>query len=120
MELKIIEIRDKGQDSERIFIKILEDCNLGDFIVYDETLDEDGNISNLWPHMYRFKKRRVRQGEYISLRTHEGKDRVGTLDDKITTCYYLYWGLDKNFTIFNEDGDTVHIVKVVDETSKKV
>ena len=42
MELDIREIRDRGGKEERLFIKVLQDCNLNDFIVYDETLDEEG------------------------------------------------------------------------------
>lgn len=115
MELKISGIRDRGGKDERIFIKVLEDCNLGDFIIYDETFDEGGNKSNIWPHMYRFDNREVKGGECVSLRIHSGKDHVGTLDDNKTRCYFLYWGFDSEVQIFNKDGDVVHLVKISSE-----
>ena len=120
MELKIDSIRNRGEKGERLFIEVLEDCDLGDFILYDETFDADGNKSNVWPHMYRFDRRQVKKGEYISLRVHSGKDRVGTLDDQKTVCYYLYWGFDESVQIFNKDGDIVHLVKTSSEVSHKI
>ena len=120
MELKIKAIRDRGEKDERLFIEVMEDCSLGDFIVYDETFDANGNKSNLWPHMYRFDRRSVKKGEFISLRVHTGNDYVGTLDDKQTTCYYLYWGFDDSFQVFNKDGDIVHLVKISSETTCKI
>lgn len=120
MELDIREIRDRGGKEERLFIKVLEDCDLSNFIVYDETYDEKGNKSNIWPHMYRFDPREVKKGEYVSLRIHEGKDRQGTLGDDKTICYYLYWGFEEGTSIFNKDGDIVHLVKVSEETDMRI
>ncbi len=120
MELKISEIRDRGEKEERIFITVLKDCNLGDYIIYDETFDESGNKSNIWPHMYRFDNREVKSGEYVSLRVHTGKDYVGTLNDKKTICYYLYWGFDSSVQIFNKDGDIVHLVKISSENKHQL
>lgn len=120
MELDIREIRDHGGKEERLFIKVLQDCNLNDFIIYDETIDEEGNKSNIWPHMYRFDKWEVKKGEYVSLRVHKGKDKKGTLDDDKTVCYYLYWGFDDEVSILNKSGDTVHLVRVNGETDLKI
>ena len=120
MELKIKGIRDQGKKDERLFIEVMADCNLGDFIVYDETFDANGNKSNIWPHMYCFDNRPVKKGEYVSLRVHTGNDHVGTLDDNETTCYYLYWGFDDSVQIFNKDGDVVHLVKRSTEVTYKI
>lgn len=120
MELDIREIRDRGSKNERLFIKVLEDCDLSKFIVYDETYDKEGNKSNIWPHMYRFDPREVKKGEYVSLRIHGGKDCKGTLDDDKTICYYLYWGFEEDTSIFNKDGDTVHLVRVSEETDIRI
>ncbi len=120
MELAIREIRDRGEKEERLFIKVLEDCDLSNFIVYDETYDEKGNKSNIWPHMYRFDPRKVKKGEFVSLRVRAGEDRKGTLDDNNTICYFLYWGFEEGTSIFNKDGDTVHLVRVSEETDIRI
>lgn len=117
MKIKIIEIREAGKKDERVFMKVLEDCNLSNYIIYDETYDEDGEPSNLVPHMHRLPRVVAKKGSYISLRIqgNPNKSSWGTLDDKVTPCYYEYWGLDR--TIFNQNGDTVHLVEIADEKS---
>lgn len=46
MKIKIQEIKDRGNDEERIVLRVLEDCNLGRYLVLDTTFDKNGNISN--------------------------------------------------------------------------
>lgn len=120
MELQIIEIRDASEKDERIFMKATERCNLSKYLIYDETFDEEGNPSNLFPHMYRLPNILVEKGDFISLRTqHKNrKNYKGTLHDNKTPCHFIYWGLDTN--IFNNDGDTIHLVKIAEELKKTV
>lgn len=119
MELQIIEIRDASEKEERIFMKATEKCNLSNYLIYDETFDAEGNPSNLLPHMYRFPNVVVEKGDYVSLRTqYTKKYSKGTLADNTTPCHYLHWGLDTN--IFNNDGDSVHLIKIADEQKKNV
>lgn len=120
MELQIIEIRDASEKDERIFMKVTEKCNLSSFLIYDETFDAEGNPSNLLPHMYRFPNVEVEKGDRVSLRTqHKNKKNYkGTLFDNMTPCHFIYWGLDTN--IFNNDGDTVHLIKIAEEQKKTV
>ena len=74
MELDIREIRDRGGKEERLFIKVLQDCNLNDFIVYDETLDEEGNKSNIWKsrkvntYLYEYIKERTERVHWMMTR----------------------------------------------------
>jgi len=120
MELQIIEIRDASEKDERIFMKVTEKCNLSSYLIYDETFDAEGNPSNLLPHMYRFPNVEVEKGDRVSLRTqHKNKKNYkGTLNDNTTPCHFIYWGLDTN--IFNNDGDTVHLIKIAEEQKKTV
>lgn len=46
VKIKIQEIKDRGNDEERIVLRVLEDCNLCRYLVLDTTFDKDGNISN--------------------------------------------------------------------------
>lgn len=120
MELQIIEIRDASEKDERIFMKVTEKCNLSSYLIYDETFDAEGNPSNLLPHMYRFPNVEVEKGDRVSLRTqHKNKKNYkGTLNDNTTPCHFINWGLDTN--IFNNDGDTVHLIKIAEEQKKTV
>lgn len=118
MNLKIVEIRGAGTKEERIFLKAEGNCNLGNYLVYDETYDEEGNPSNLFPHMHRFSLLEVKKGEFVSFRTqgNPNNNHKGTLDDNETVCYYRYWGLDR--TIFNQDKDAAHLIYVGGEQTK--
>ena len=120
MELQIIEIRDASTENERILMKAAAKSNLSNYLIYDETFDAEGNPSNLLPHMYRLPNIIVEEGDYVSLRTQHKNKRSykGTLADNKTPCHYLNWGLDTN--IFNNDGDTVHLIKIADEQKKNV
>lgn len=120
MELQIIEIRDASEKDERIFMKVTEKCNLSSYLIYDETFDAEGDPYNLLPHMYRFPNVEVEKGDRVSLRTqHKNKKNYkGTLNDNTTPYHFIYWGLDTN--IFNNDGDTVHLIKIAEEQKKTV
>ena len=120
MELQIISIRDASTENERILMKAAAKSNLSNYLIYDETFDAEGNPSNLLPHMYRLPNIVVEEGDYVSLRTQHKNRKYskGTLGDNKTPCHYLYWGLDTN--IFNNDGDTVHLIKIAGEQKKNV
>lgn len=115
MDLEIVRIKAPGTEDERILMRAVNNCNLGDYLVYDETFDDEGNPSNLMPHMLRFDNLYLEKGEHVSLRTQGNphRDHKGTLKNSETVCYYLYWGLDE--TIFNQEGDTIHLIQIDDE-----
>lgn len=120
MKLRIDKIIDNGKDNERVLIKVLDDCNLNNYILYDETFDEDGNPSNKVPHMYRFEKCIVKKGEFVSLYTKGDKRyALGTMKTpKDAPLHRIKRGLELN--IFNKAGDVAHLVEINDEDSKKV
>lgn len=74
MKIKIQEIKDRGNDEERIVLKVLEDCNLCRYLVLDTTFDKDGNISNKNRHVYAFGDVPVRKGDNVVLYTKVGND----------------------------------------------
>ena len=120
MKLSIVGIKDNGTDKERVLMKAEEDCNLKNYILYDETFDEEGNPSNKVPHMYRFDSIEVKKGEYVSIYT---KGKEGYALSKMTTpkdapLHIIKRGLD--ITIFNQDGDMAHLVQINAENKAKV
>ena len=120
MKLAIDRIIDNGKASERVLIKVLDDCNLNNYILYDETFDEEGNPSNKVPHMYRFEKRSVKKGEFVSLYTKGEKGyTLNTMKTpKDAPLHRIKRGLDIN--IFNRKGDIAHLVQINGEDSEKV
>lgn len=120
MKLEIDKIIDNGKESERVLIKVLEDCNLNNYILYDETFDEDGKPSNKVPHMYRFEKRSVKKGEFVSLYTKGEKGyTLSTMKTpKGAPLHRIKRGLDIN--IFNKAGDKAHLVQINGEDCDEV
>ncbi len=118
MQLQILKVRDAGDlENERIILKANQTCEISWYILFDNTYDDDGNISNLWRHMYIFPKIEVKAGDFIWLysKTGENSNRGNNSN---TTTYLLYWGLDE--TIWNKENDTAHLIKYIDSQSVKV
>ncbi len=42
MDLKFIQIGNKGRDDEFILFQAINDCNLRDYLVHDNTFGDDG------------------------------------------------------------------------------
>lgn len=118
MKLSICKVNDNGKDTEYVLLKVEEDCNLSNYILYDETFDEEGNLSNKWPHMYRLKNLDVKKGEFVSIHTcGEEKYKKGKTN-KGNDCHIFYRGLVE--PIFNQEGDKAHLVQINDEVESVV
>lgn len=104
-------------EKEFIRINVKEDCWLDDFLIMDNTYNEKGGISNKYRHVYQFPCRRVWAGEVVYLYTKKGKNVVPDSDQKDRTLRF-YWGLGRS--IWNIDGDTVHLIKIDKIESKEI
>lgn len=118
MDLQIIKVADNGDlEKERVIIKVLKDCLISWYLIFDNTYNEDGTLSNLWRHLYIFPKRRVNAGDYIWLYTKDGNGTQWR-NDSNTTTHVLYWGLGE--TIWNHDEDRAYLVKYEDSQTFEV
>ena len=118
MHLQILKVRDQGDlENERIILKASKDCEISWYILFDNTYDDDGELSSLWRHMYIFPKIQVKAGDFIWLYTKAGND-INRGNNSNTTTHLLYWGLDE--TIWNKGNDKAHLVKYVDSQSVDV
>lgn len=55
MDIQILKVKDAGNiEDERIIFKVDNDCNINWYLIFDNTFDEDGNLSNVWRHLYIF------------------------------------------------------------------
>lgn len=114
MNLTFVNRQNKNTKKELLLFKAVEKCDLSDYIVYDKTFDESGSESNVFPHMYRFPSITLEKGEYVALRLHKGKNNKGQTVQK-DLCYNVFWGMDENVSIFNDEGDRIHLVKIAKE-----
>ena len=109
MDLKITSIHDHGDDKkEYVFLHVLADCNIGEYLMADSTFGADGTPSNKVRHVFFFPKKTVKKGEYISLWTQPGKDTTVT-DADGDTIHRFYWGLKES--VWNDDGDCAYLLK---------
>lgn len=118
MHLQILKVRDAGDlENERIILKANKACEISWYILFDNTYDEAGNISNLWRHVYIFPKIQLNEGDFVWLYTKCGKDSSRG-NNSNTTTHLLYWGLDE--TIWNKEKDAAHLIKYVDSQSIEI
>ena len=119
MNLTFINRQFKDTKNDLLLFKALGNCKLSYYIVYDKTYDESGDESNIFPHMYRFPDITLEKGEYVALRLHKGKTNKGETAQK-EVCYNVYWGMEDNVSIFNDDGDIVHLVRIAEESNTPI
>lgn len=113
MNLTFINRQFKDTESDLLLFKAEGKCELSNYLVYDKTYDGDGNETNIFPHMFRFPSLTLEKGEYVALRLHKGKFKKGKTKHG-EVCYNLYWGMDNDVSIFNDEGDSVHLVRIAE------
>ena len=118
MNLQIIKVADSGNlDNERVIIKVINDCLISWYLIFDNTYNGDGSISNLWRHLYIFPSKEVKAGDFIWLYTKKGINSQRG-NDSNTTTYILHWGLEE--TIWNHSDDKAYLVKYEDSQTFEV
>lgn len=118
MKIKIHSIKDKGVlDKELIWLEVIEDLDdLDHYMVCDSTYTDSNHISNEHRHAYWFPKKSVKKGDWIALRTKDGKNTSATNDRK-TTTHTFYWNLGR--TIWNKDGDCAVLFQLTTWEAKR-
>lgn len=110
MVLKIHSIDGKGDiKEERVWIDVLEDCNLKYYMICDTTYTSDDTISNELRHMFWFENRNVTKGDWVVLHTKEGK-YYSAKNNRGKTTHHHYWNLGR--TVWNKDGDAAVLFKI--------
>lgn len=117
MKVKIDKIENHGKEGEKIVLEVLEDTNLGDFLILDTTYSSSGKISNKVRHPYWFPNKEVKKGDSVTLFTKEGKN-ISLKMKNSKSIYFFYWNL-KSF-VWNNDGDCALLVHVKDCESYQV
>ena len=113
MNLTFINRQFKDTKNDLLLFKAEEKCDLSKYIVFDKTYDDCGNESNIFPHMFRFPTITLEKGEYVALRLHKGEQSKGQTKQGVV-CYNVYWGMDDDVSIFNDEGDCLHLVRIAE------
>ena len=110
MRLEIVKILDRGiLGKERLWLRVLADCDLTYFIVFDTTYTSANSISNIQRHAHWFAPKKVRTGDHVVLYTGRGTPSELRNNDG-STNYFLFWGIDR--TIWNKQGDCAVVFEV--------
>jgi hypothetical protein len=102
--LKIHSIGGKGDlANECVWLDVIDDItSLSRYLVCDTTYLDAAHISNELRHMYWFKNKAVKKGDWIKVMTKNGTDTTAT-NNRNTTTHIFYWKLGR--TVWNKDGD---------------
>lgn len=110
MKVKINRIKNQGdQAKEFVTIEVLQDCDIGDYILSDSSYTEDGSISNKLRHVYWLPDQKVKAGDFIQIYTGQGKS--GSFKNKAgSITYKFYWGLNK--PVWNDERDCAVVFEI--------
>jgi len=93
MRVEIRGVIDYGiLDSERVVLDILEDSNIGHYMLLDTSYTHHNKPSRKIQHTYKFQNQQVKEGDIVILYTKAGKDSIQQNSYAIT--YSFYWNLD--------------------------
>lgn len=111
MSLKINAIHNHGDAKEEyVFLEATADVDLGNYAIVDRTFNKDGKLSNVHRHYFRFPAKLIKKGDFISLRTSEGK----AVEDKNKDgkrIHRFFWG--SKAPIWNDaDTEQAELLKV--------
>jgi hypothetical protein len=126
MELKIFAIRDPGNlQKERILFRANKDCDLGTFVVLDDTPIADGKNNERLSYL--FPRKAIKLGDWVRLYTCQGDASVTPAETKepepgrpgsgrsIPLRHNFYWGLDA--PLWNRGGDAALLLKIAGQSS---
>jgi len=117
--LKVHSVDGKGKLSEEcVWLSVSADIpSLSYFLLCDTTYLDEGHISNELRHMYWFKPKAVKEGDWIRVYTKNGTN-TSVVNDKKTTTHIFYWNLGA--TVWNKDGDAAILFDLTTWKSTKV
>jgi len=118
MDIKIVKIHNQGgSEEEYVSLKVVNDCDTGEFILADTTYTSDGKISAKLRHTFWLPDEDVEAGDFIRIHTGIGKDRSASNTGGSTT-HHFYWGLKKS--VWNDDEDCAMLFHYDYRTSRGV
>lgn len=121
MCLEIIEINNSSEAPEKEYVQlnVTENTNLSNYILMDNTFGNNGEISNLHRHIYKFPNISVKKGDLILVCSGKGKNSSKPHPaDNTVKVYILYCNLDS--FIWNDVYDTAYIYEIKPISKKSI
>jgi len=117
MDISLDRIVNAGEENEYLLLSVNKDCNLGKFLIYDTTYDQDGNVSNKLPHLYRFPAMIIKKDNtpLIRLYTCRNYTTQEWLSPQGINTLILSWRLQE--TIWNKEGDKANLIEISNESN---
>jgi hypothetical protein len=110
MKIKIRSVHGQGDyENEYVILDVVEDCDIGKYLLSDTTYTNDGKFSDKLRHLYWFPDKDVKTGDVVVVYTKAGKNS-STTNANGTPVHYFYWRLQK--AVWNDDGDCAVLIEV--------
>ena len=118
MKIEILAVQGHGdQKVEVATFKVLADCDIGRYALFDSSYTAQGSCSNKVRHTYWFPDGPVKAGDYVFLHTGVGQ-ATQIRNTQGTMNHHYYWGL--GIPVWNDKGDFATLIEISTYKSKKV
>lgn len=104
MKIKLVEIKDPGnKDKERVILKVLNDTDLGGYMLAVSLEEVDQSISTNLKNVMWMEDQPLKAGDLVVVYTKEGNNgKIANTDG--STSYFYYWSLTKPIGLTKDAG----------------
>jgi len=104
MKIKLVEIKDPGnKDKERIILKVLNETDLGNYLIAVSTEETDQTISTDLRNVKWLDDQPLKVGDLVVIYTKSGnKGKIENSDGSVS--YFYYWSLEEPLGNINDAG----------------
>lgn len=118
MKVRLTKILDYGDpENERLLMDVLEDCDLGNYILALSNVVNDNSISNKIENVYWLDNQELKKGDLVIIYTKRQGTSIHKIENKSgAISYFLFWNLDS--TISNKQEKKVVCLETTWTTMK--
>ena len=103
MKLKVLRVHNHGDHKkEYVIMEVVENCNIGRYMLADSTYVNPGQASDKLRHVYWLPNKQVKKGERVTGWTKPGSSTT-VINKADYTIHRLFWGLSA--AVWNDEGD---------------
>ena len=114
MSIEVVKVNTET-NNQSVTLSVSADYNLSDYLLYDETFNEDGS-SNLDRFMYRFPKLSVKAGDSVTLYVNDPENEKAKKIVALQNHHRLFWGGGRD--VFNQqNNERIHLIKIATSSS---
>lgn len=100
MKVKLAKILDYGDsENERILIEVLDDCDLGNYVLALSNVIDDNRISNKIENVYWLENKELKKGDLVIVYTKRQGTSIHRIENKSgAISYFLFWNLESTLS----------------------